>query len=244
MKPIALISDIHANIDALEAVLEDIDRQEMEEILCLGDVVGYGAAPSECVKLVRERCSVTLMGNHDEYLVRDPDKFVLSRRIRDPLVLAKETVPKDDLRWLSKLPYSSVLHGFTIVHGSLHNPETFAYLLDDQEAVDHFAQQTTPICFYGHTHKPAIALEYADKIRWGIPGEGEVLLDRTKKCAINVGSVGQPRDGSTRATYGIYDPEMNSFTLRRVSYDIARAAERIKKAGLPEQNASRLFGNA
>jgi diadenosine tetraphosphatase ApaH/serine/threonine PP2A family protein phosphatase len=242
MKPIALISDIHANIDALQAVLDDIDRQEMEEILCLGDVVGYGADPAECVKLVRERCSVTLMGNHDEYLVRDPDKFVLSRRIRDPLVLAKETVPKDDLKWLSKLPYSSVLQGFTIVHGSLNRPETFGYLMDDQEAADHFAQQNTPICFYGHTHKPAIALEYPDEIRWGIPGEGEMLLDRTKRCAINIGSVGQPRDGSTRATYGIYDPEMNSFTLRRVSYDIEKAAERIMKACLPAENAQRLLG--
>jgi predicted phosphodiesterase len=233
MKPIALISDIHANIDALQAVLDDIDRQEMEDIVCLGDVVGYGAAPAECVKLTRERCSITLMGNHDEYLVRDPDKFVLSRRIRDPLVLAKETVPKDDLKWLSKLPYSTVINGFTIVHGSLHNPESFNYLQDRVDALLHFEAQTTPICFFGHTHLPAIALEYADEIRWGIPGEGEILLDRTKRCAINVGSVGQPRDGSTRATYGIYDPEMNSFTLRRVSYDIEKAAERIRKAGMP-----------
>ena len=242
MPSTALISDIHGNIDALEAVLEDIDRHKIGAILCLGDIVGYGAAPAECVKLVRERCSVTLMGNHDEYLVRDPDKFVLSRRIRDPLVLAKETVPKDDLKWLSKLPYTMVLQGFTIVHGSLHHPESFNYLQDRMDALLHFAEQTTPICFFGHTHLPAIATEYADEIRWGIPGEGETLLDRTKKCAINVGSVGQPRDGSTRAAYGIFDSEMNSFTLRRVSYDVEKAAMRIRQAGLPEQNASRLFG--
>jgi len=242
MKPIALISDIHANIDALEAVLEDIDRQEMEEILCLGDVVGYGAAPAECVKLIRERCAVTLMGNHDEYLVRDPDKFVLSRRIRDALVLAKETVPKTDLNWLSKLPYSSVLHGFTIVHGSLHHPESFHYIKGRMDALLHFEEQTTALCFYGHTHLPAMTSKRGDTIQDHLLFEGETLLDSSKLTVINVGSVGQPRDGSTRATYGIYDPEGNSFTLRRVSYDIEKAAERIRKAGLPEENASRLFG--
>lgn len=241
MKQIALISDIHANIDALEAVLADIDQQGVGEILCLGDIVGYGAAPAECVKLVRERCSVTVMGNHDVYAQYDIPIIGVGHHVTKGINHAREELSPEQLQWLKQLPFTSVLHGFMIVHGSLNRPETFGYLMDDKEAVDHFAQQTTPICFYGHTHKPAIALEYADKIRWGIPGEGEILLDRTKRCAINVGSVGQPRDGSTRATYGIYDPEMNSFTLRRVSYDIEKAAERIIKAGITEGNATRLF---
>ena len=242
MPKIALISDIHANIDALEAVLADIDQQGVEEILCLGDIVGYGAAPAECVKLVRECCFVTLMGNHDEYLVKDPDKFVLSRRIRDPLVLAKETVPKDDLKWLSKLPFTAEVHGFTIVHASLHHPELFNYLIDRLDALQHFAEQKTPLCFLGHTHSPVVTQSLPnDDVRTVPLRDSETLLDRTQRYAINVGSVGQPRDGNPRAAYGIYDPEYHSFTLRRVSYDISKAAERIIKAGITEGNATRLF---
>ena len=241
MPKIALISDIHGNIDALEAVLADIDQRDVGEILCLGDIVGYGGSPTECVALVRERCSVTLMGNHDEYLVKDPDKFVLSRRIRDPLVLAKETVPKDDLKWLSKLPFTAEVHGFTIVHGSLHHPESFHYIQGRMDALLHFEEQTTPLCFYGHTHRPAMTSKRGDTIQEHLLFDGETLLDSSKLTAINVGSVGQPRDGNPRAAYGIFDPEYHSFTLRRVSYDISKAAERIIKAGITEGNATRLF---
>jgi diadenosine tetraphosphatase ApaH/serine/threonine PP2A family protein phosphatase len=244
MPKTALISDIHANIDALEAVLTAIDQQGIKEILCLGDIVGYGAAPAECVKLVRERCSVTLMGNHDEYLVKNPDKFVLSRRIRDPLVLAKETVPKSDVKWLSKLPFTAEVHGFTIVHASLHHPESFNYLIDRLDALQHFAEQKTPLCFVGHTHSPVVTQSLPDEDVRTVPlRDSDNLLDRTQHYAINVGSVGQPRDGNPRAAYGIYNPEDHSFTLRRVSYDIQKAADRIRKAGLPEENASRLFGS-
>jgi len=242
MPKIALISDIHANIDALEAVLAEIDQQGVGEILCLGDIVGYGAAPAECVKLVRERCSVTLMGNHDEYLVKDPDKFVLSRRIRDPLVLAKETVPQSDVMWLSNLPFTAEVHGFTIVHASLHHPESFNYLIDRLDALQHFAEQKTPLCFLGHTHSPVVTQSLPDDDVRTVPlRESETLLDRTQRYAINVGSVGQPRDGNPRAAYGIYDSEDHSFTLRRVTYDITKAAERIIKAGITEGNATRLF---
>ena len=241
MPRIALISDIHSNIDALEAVLADIDRQKIDEILSLGDVVGYGAAPAACLSLVRERCAVVLMGNHDEYLAKDPDNFVLSKRIRDPLLLAKATLSAGDLDWLSRRPLVVERHSFTIVHASLSDPANFTYLFNDQEALFHFHEQKTQVCFYGHTHRPEVILQQGKEIRWGLLHEGNALLDRSKPCAINVGSVGQPRDDNPTAAYGIYDTDMGLFTLRRVSYDVDMAIQRIREAGIPEENGLRLL---
>jgi diadenosine tetraphosphatase ApaH/serine/threonine PP2A family protein phosphatase len=242
MPRIALISDIHGNIDALKAVLADIERQEIDEILCLGDIVGYGAAPAECLSLVRERCALTLMGNHDEYLVKDPDNFVLSKRIREPLLLAKTTLSPGDFDWLSRRPFFAERHGFTIVHASLAiAPESFNYLNTDMVAGFHFDQQTTPVCFVGHTHRPEMVTHFKNRIGWGLLWEGESLLDRSKRCAVNVGSVGQPRDDNPMAAYGIYHTDINSFTLRRISYDVDMAIQRIRESGLPEENALRLL---
>lgn len=241
MPRIALISDIHSNIDALEAVLDDIKEQEVDEIVCLGDIVGYGSAPAECLRLVRKRCSVTVMGNHDEFLVRGFENFVLSKRLSDPIRHAQETVFADDLKWLGQRPFVAEVHGFTIVHASLSDPERFSYLFNDHEALFHFHEQKTPSCFFGHTHRPEVILLQGEEIRWGLLWEGDTLLDRSKKCAINVGSVGQPRDENPNAAYGIYDSGMGLFTLRRVAYDIDMAIQRIREAGLPEENGLRLL---
>ena len=242
MPQIALISDIHGNIDALEAVLNDIKGQEVDEIVCLGDIVGYGGAPAECLKLVRERCSVTVMGNHDEFLVRGFENFVLSRRIADPLRHAMKSLGSEEMEWLRSLPYTAGVHEFTVTHASLAiAPEAFNYLNTDMVAAHHFQQQSTAVCFIGHTHRPEMVTDFKGRIGWGLIWEGKTLLDRSKKCAVNVGSVGQPRDDNPNAAYGIYDSGMGLFTLRRVAYDIETAIRRIKEAGIPEENALRLF---
>jgi len=238
----ALISDIHGNIDALEAVLSDIDQQGITEILCLGDIVGYGAAPAECLRLVRKRCKAIVIGNHDAYTLVNLEGYQMEKRVRDGILHAQKSLTGEEKRWIRSLPLSTEVGAITIVHATLHKPDSFEYLKGRADFLRHFEKQRTPVSFYGHTHKPEIALLRGDlDVGFGIPGEGEVLLDRARACAINVGSVGQPRDGSTRATYGIYDSEEHSFTLRRVSYDIEKAAQRILDAGLPEENASRLF---
>ncbi|NBZ97089.1 MAG: metallophosphoesterase [Proteobacteria bacterium] len=241
MPRVALISDIHSNIDALRSVLADIETQDIDKIVCLGDIIGYGAAPAECLSLIRQRCFATVQGNHDEFLVKGLEKFVLGKRLGDPIRHAKETVFAGDLKWLGRQPLSSELHGFTIVHGSLHHPEAFDYLNTDITARCHFEEQKTPVCFFGHTHRPEVIMLHREQIRWGLLHEGDVLLDRSHPCAINVGSVGQPRDDDPRAGYGIIDTEMGLFTLRRVAYDIDMAIQRIREAGLPEENGLRLL---
>jgi len=242
MPKTALISDIHANIDALEAVLADIDQQGIQEILCLGDIVGYGAAPAECLRILRKRCSAFVIGNHDAYTLLSLDKYQMEKRVRDGILFAQQALTKEEKKWIRSLPLSTEVGSITIVHASLHNPDSFYYMSRKDDFLQHFDKQQTKVSFFGHTHRPEVALlRKEDDVGFGIPGEGEVLLEADKACAINVGSVGQPRDGDVRSAYGIYDSERHSFILRRVSYDIEKAARRIQDAGLPEENAIRLF---
>jgi len=140
MPRIALISDIHGNIDALEAVLEDIHSQRIDEIFCLGDIVGYGAAPAECLRLIRQHCSETILGNHDTYLIRGPENCTLSKRLADPLRLAERDLSRAEMQWLESRPLITRAYGFTLVHGSLHKPEAFHYILDESSARLHFAE--------------------------------------------------------------------------------------------------------
>ena len=240
MSLIALVSDIHGNIDALEAVFHDIDSREVDEIICLGDIVGYGAAPAECVALIRERCSATVIGNHDELVVRANDEVIIPERVAAGLRLARSQLSDDQLAWLRDLLRLQQLHEFTIVHASLDCPEQYPYISSDAEARVHFRRQETALCFIGHTHVPIIAEEAPEGIKWVIPGDKSILLNQDHRSAINVGSIGQPRDEDPRASYGLFDNDHNTFQICRIPYDIKKAQERMRTAGLPESNARRL----
>ncbi len=240
----ALFSDIHANIDALEAVLKDIRDFPVRGVFCLGDIVGYGPEPGECVKKVRDLCSVTVLGNHEAMLlladkILDEDWDV---PIRKPLQIAKEQMSKKDLGWLKDLPITADLDPITLSHASLNEPPEFHYIHEITEAEAHFAAQGTFIGFNGHTHVPAIWEENPKTfgVRCLTPGDTPVRLDPSKRYSVNVGSVGQSRDGDPRASYALYDYEHHLLLMRRVKYDVKKAQARFKKAGLPAHNASRL----
>jgi diadenosine tetraphosphatase ApaH/serine/threonine PP2A family protein phosphatase len=239
MPRIALISDIHSNIDALEAVLADIDFQGADEIFCLGDIVGYGAAPSECLEVVRSRCSVTVMGNHDQ-MASEQGIIQALERVSAPIRYAREKLTKEQIKWLKDLPFVVEKDGLTLVHSSLHQPEEFNYVLWKDDARLHFQHQKAPFSFIGHSHSPLIAIQDQSGITLDEPGVASITLDPNQRSIINVGSVGQPRDNYPRACYGWLDTGNHSFTWRRVPYDIKRAQERIKEAGLPWDNAARL----
>jgi diadenosine tetraphosphatase ApaH/serine/threonine PP2A family protein phosphatase len=239
MPRIAFISDIHANIDALEAVLVDIDSQGADEIFCLGDIVGYGAAPSECLELVRSRCSVTVMGNHDQ-MASEKGVILALERVSAPIRYAREKLTKDQIKWLRDLPKVVEKEGLTLVHSSLHEPEEFNYVLWKEDARLHFQNQKTPFSFIGHSHSPLMAVQSQNGITLYVPGVASITLEPTVRTIINVGSVGQPRDNYPRACYGMLDTESHNFTWKRVPYDIKRAQDRIKEAGLPWDNAARL----
>ena len=240
----AIISDIHANLDALDAVLADIETFPVRGTLCLGDIVGYGPEPASCVQRVMDTCAVTVIGNH-EAMSFLPKKILNSDwdiSIRQPLQLANEQLTKAQKTWLRNQPLTAHVDPITLSHASLNEPPEFHYIHDDTEAEAHFAAQSTFISFNGHTHVPSIWEENPETFACRLlkPSEKPTLLDAKKRYTVNVGSVGQPRDDDHRASYALYDYEKRLLIHRRVPYDIARAQERFEKAGLPAYNARRI----
>ena len=240
----AIFSDVHANIDALEAVLADIEQFPVKGIFCLGDTVGYGPEPALCVQRVMDTCAVSVLGNHEAMLfltekIPDEDWDIA---IRKPLQLANGQLTKAQKSWLYAQPITAEVDPITLSHASLNEPAEFNYIKEETEAEAHFAAQTTFISFNGHTHVPLIWEEnpktYA--CRPLKPSEKPTLLNARKRYTVNVGSVGQPRDDDPRACYVLYDFERRLLIYRRVAYDIPRAQARFKKAGLPAHNAARL----
>jgi len=240
----AVISDIHANIDALDAVMEDIKDFPVRGVFCLGDIVGYGPEPGACVRRVIETCSASVLGNHEAMLMLVD--MILEEdweaSVGQPLKLAKAQVSQKDLAWLKDLPITVDLDPITLSHASLNEPTQFNYLYETTEAEAHLAAQTTMISFNGHTHVPSIWEENPKTfgVRCLNPSDKPVRLDPSKRYTVNVGSVGQPRDGDPRAAYALYDYEQHLLLMRRVEYDIKKAQARFKKAGLPDHNAARL----
>jgi len=242
---IAIVSDIHANIDALGAVLTDIAAQRCFSIFCLGDTIGYGPEPVACIKHMREFAAVNVMGNHEGmFIVSRGDCRKLGRHefgeLWPPIAICHRQIRASDSKWISKLPLVVPMADMTLVHGSLDQPHTFGYISDKELARDHFEKQTTRISFYGHTHIPAIWQQKGKKITCHTPGEDPVTLDPDCRYAICVGSVGQPRDYDARACYVIYHPGSDRVEFRRVPYDIKKAQARCLEAGLSDFDAERI----
>ena len=240
----AIFSDIHANIDALEAVLADIADFRVRGMFCLGDIVGYGPEPAACVMRVMDICSVSILGNHEAMLlladkILDEDWDV---SIRQPLKIGLEQMSKEELAWVKSLPITADLDPITLSHASLHEATHFHYICETTEAEAHFDAQTTFISFNGHTHVPRVWEQNPETLgcQCLTPSDKPVKLDVSNRYTVNVGSVGQPRDGDPRASYALYDYEQQILLMRRVSYDIKKAQARFQKAGLPTHNSERL----
>lgn len=229
----ALISDIHANLEALRAVLEDIGKQDVAEILCLGDIIGYGPNPCECLDLVIQNCRVTVLGNHDQAAMFDPDGF-------NPVALAAVYWTRDQLesgrgppamvnrRWdfLGELPRLYNEERLLFVHGSPREP-TNEYVFPEDvynaRKMDALFERFEHACFQGHTHIPGV---FTSKREFVSPEECEYRFDLTGvQAMVNVGSVGQPRDGDPRSCYVILDGEKISF--RRVEYPVETTVRKI-----------------
>jgi predicted phosphodiesterase len=234
----AVLGDIHANIEALEAVLGDAGRRGAERYISTGDVVGYNASPAECMDRLATLGAGTVQGNHDHYAAgsQDLNDFnpVAARAIR----WTQTRLNAEHRRNLAALPLTLQIADFTVVHSSLCCPEEWKYIFTPEEAAPALLLQPTPLCFYGHTHRPA-----AFRMKNGIL---ESCLHETLTLAagwkylINAGSVGQPRDGDPRAAYVMYDDRQRTVSLYRVAYDLPSAQARIRAAGLPEMDALRL----
>ena len=237
-KLFAVLGDIHSNLDALNVVLEDCRSQGVTDFLCTGDVVGYNACPHECMDIIRELGCPVVVGNHDFYVASQQNLDDFNPAAAAVVEWTRRQLSEDELSWLRVLPFTRTQMGITLVHSTMDNPENFGYVFDNLQAEANFLNQKTPVCFHGHTHCPMIYEKSMNGV-CRIDAQ-DFTLPMGRKYFINVGSVGQPRDGDPRATYVIFDPKERTVRYRRLAYDIEAAQERIRLAGLPERLAARL----
>lgn len=233
----AIFGDIHANLEALEAVLADAEQQGCSNHVCLGDIVGYAANPAECLERVRAMNCPVVRGNHDDGASSNSSLEELNPLAYQALMWTRDQLNDDQKAWLRDLKLVRQVRDFTIVHATLDSPGAWGYVTNRFDAMASFSYQFTQVCFYGHTHVPRI-FEKDDTVR-GVRGD-EVLLQRGVKYFVNVGSVGQPRDGDWRASYAIYDVIAQKITIRRIDYDLPGAQGKILDSGLPPLLAERL----
>ncbi len=235
---LALISDIHANLEALETALTDIRAKAIENIACLGDIINYGANPNECLNMTRRVAKIIIQGNHEAALASDRVASTFNPNAFQAILWTRKQISEEDRRILSSLPFTHVAEEYMLVHGTLETPEEFEYLFDPADALRNFPYMTAPVCFYGHTHTPML---FSQKDRRALHlTAGKYPLSRENRYMINVGSIGQPRDHDPRLGYMIFDAAAFSVELVRLNYDIDTAAGKIKKAGLPTFLAERL----
>jgi predicted phosphodiesterase len=234
----AIFSDIHANLEALEAVLADARERRCTHFVCLGDVVGYNANPRECIELVRELDCPVVKGNHDEEATVSASSERFNELAERAIEWTRNNLADADKQWLRGLPLQKQVHDFTIVHATLDTPGHWGYVFNNLDAVASFTYQRTAVCFFGHTHVPVVFVRGQSGVRQ--ERKEHVRIETGRKYFINAGSVGQPRDGNWRAAYCIYDIENNVVELLRVKYDLATAQKKIADAGLPEPLADRL----
>lgn len=236
----AVLGDIHANIDALNAVLDDARAQGVTHFVCVGDVVGYNAAPAACIRAVRDELGCPCVrGNHDHY-VSDPGTNLADFHPSAAQVVewTRSQLAADEVQWLHDLPLQKPVMGFMLVHATLDKPDHWGYVFENQQAEANFSYQYTPLCFHGHTHVPIIYSNEPGGVVHYQPRD--FTLELGQRLFINVGSVGQPRDGDPRASYVVYDMAARQIRFRRVAYDVQAAMARNRLAGLPEKCASRL----
>ncbi len=263
----AVISDIHANLEAFSVVLAKCKELGITEYICLGDIVGYNANPKECLDMVRNLSPIGVVkGNHDEYVSNnDTEMEGFNPHAKQAVNWTKDHLSAEDRAWLSALPMRLTVKGtsITIVHATLDSPEAWGYIFDVHHAADNFSYQFTQLCFCGHSHVPIAfckkpvtvksdkpieeLTDWAYKRNEGmIPANTQeadsmtVDLQNGYKYLINVGSIGQPRNRDPRASFAVFDSDAKRITRYRLPYDIKTAQEKILAAGLPEKLALRL----
>jgi diadenosine tetraphosphatase ApaH/serine/threonine PP2A family protein phosphatase len=235
-----VFSDIHSNLEAFQAVLADMRTVRFTRMICLGDVVGYAASPRDCLDLLRTLETTVLLGNHDFAVIDDRILLDMSGPAVSGVQYARVQLSAPRRDFFSTLPMIASYGELQFVHSSLDDPEAWTYLRREPEIRAHFAAQTHPICFCGHTHVPGVfAIDRTGEIK-SLGSSGRVQLDNREKFLINAGSVGQPRDRNPDACYVVYETATRTVEFRRVSYDIESAQSRILAADLPRITAERL----
>jgi diadenosine tetraphosphatase ApaH/serine/threonine PP2A family protein phosphatase len=235
----ALLSDIHSNLEALETAVGHAENQHIDSWVVLGDTVGYGANPNECFEWVLQHADIYIVGNHEKAVVEPRFREWFNEWAREAIVWTDEVMTEKSKKEILSLPYLRIEKGMTFAHGSPDEPETFRYLFSFEDAVPSFKKMEGTICFVGHTHVPSCFCEGTKEAGY-IPA-GLYALRKGERYILNPGSVGQPRDRDPRLAFGIFDDEKQTFEVVRLAYANDKAADKIRKAGLPRYLADRLL---
>ncbi len=236
---ILIITDIHANQVALETVLEHAG--EVDAVWCLGDVVGYGPNPNECVEIIRELPNlICLLGNHDAASIKMMDISTFNPEARKSVEWTQSVLTEESTKFLAERPATMVINQVTLAHGSPREP-TYEYLLDTGAATENFGYFNNAFCFVGHTHLPVIFYKEDDDYLCGLAiPVANAVTQLNARSIVNPGSVGQPRDRDPRTAYAIFDPDENTWAYTRIEYDIPETQRRMKEYDLPERHIIRL----
>jgi predicted phosphodiesterase len=235
-----ILSDIHANLEAYEAVISALKEEQLDKLIIVGDIVGYGADPKECISLTKSLSAGIVCGNHDRAAAGFMDTNWFNDYARKAVLWTQSVLSEEEKQFLREPGLIFEDENIIAVHGSLDEPQKFNYIFEFDEADRTFLKMGKKPCFIGHSHSPAIIMK--DRIK-GINAifKEEVELEEGRKYIINVGSVGQPRDGDNRASYAIYDVNSRKVTIKRIGYDVKKAQDKILDSGLPEILAYRLY---
>ena len=234
----AVISDIHSNLEALaETRNYIINREDIEETIILGDLVGYGANPNECIRLCRKISNNIILGNHDLAAVNPNTRLFFNIFAARAAEWTENVLELEYVSYLKNLPLTLNRSRYLFVHSSPDNPEEWLYVSNYREAEVQFEAFKQDICFIGHSHIPVVFVENEQPLR----GEGKHYLSRDKRYIINVGSIGQPRDRNPKLSFAIFNENEWSVEYVRLDYNVKKSAGKILKAGLPSPLAERLF---
>jgi len=231
---------VHSNLEAFKVVLFELERESPDQILFLGDIIGYGPDPNECIEKIREVADIVLAGNHDHAAIGLMDLSYFNPYAREAIEWTISELTQEGKTYLRGLPLTERIDDLFLVHATPKRPQDWNYIFTLEDAIESFRYFSQRVCLIGHSHVPVII---------GIDNSGrlnllkdEVRVEKGHRYIINVGSVGQPRDGNPDAAYAIYDTEDSSVRIKRVSYNYHKTQEKMKKAGLPEFLIQRLGG--
>ena len=235
----AFVSDIHSNIDAFESVLEYMEGEKPDRVLFLGDIVGYGPSPNECIDKLLQVADVSLGGNHDWAVVgKTPDDY-FNPFAKEAVDWTAKVLREDNKDFLLRTKASDVFDGFQVAHSTPFKPEEWRYIMSQKEAIDNYSSIEQKLCFIGHSHQPLI-IEYSGPPSVKVYREQKFPFLPENKYIINVGSVGQPRDANVKACWVLYDSDETTVQYHRVPYDITSVQKKMEAVGLPRYLIDRL----
>ena len=234
-----ICSDIHSNATAFEAVLQSMEDNHVDRRVCLGDLVGYGVDADECVKLARDNMDICLIGNHDSVAIKNESSTGFNPFAKQAIEWTQAHMSPESVEYLKARPYIHEENDITFVHASPLSPADWVYVTDLEEALDAFDHFRGTYCFIGHTHSPVIVASRPMAIP-KILDEYEYAIVNTERLLVNVGSVGQPRDRDSRASWCLLDTDTKCVRILRVEYDVFRTQERMRNAGMPSFLIERL----